>query len=226
MASYTNSYDSGYVIIYTSGGSGYWVSSDSMITIEDGYINICSGGQCQRVVVTDGEIVSSGSAWTNYTCRQVIALEDWDDDYCYTDSPTVLSALESLEDETEGESESESESESSSVNVITFSTYTTHFRTETDYLDMTEEGYYYSPDIYLSLDDNNMEIDTDELTLTTTTDVTMCLMLNHLIDDNFYLQRMSFIGTSIQALILLSLCVPRLKILGRRLTNRKTTDKE
>ena len=110
--------------------------------------------------------------------------------------------------------------------MITFSTYTTHFRTETDYLEMTEDGYYYSPDIYLSLEDNNMEIDSDELTLTTTTDVTMCLMLNHLIDDNFYLQRMTFIGTSIQALILLLLCVPRLKILGRRLTNRKTTDKE
>lgn len=94
-----------------------------------------------------------------------------------------------------------------------------YFRTEVDYLDITGTGYYYTPSLELTMANNDLNIVDNQLICST--EVSTCLLLNHLIDDNFYLQRMTFIGTTIQALLLFIISVPKLRELGRRIVGGK-----
>lgn len=97
------------------------------------------------------------------------------------------------------------------------------FREQSDYLDLNGISYYLTPDLELTLSENGYVIENDRITLDT--DVSTCILLNdindNLIVNNLYVQRLTFIGTTIQALLLIFIATPKLRELGRRLVGGK-----
>ena len=126
--------------------------------------------------------------------------------------------IETEEIETE---EIETERTETEKNVVDNVRYiTVYFRQEKDYLHITGNETYPSPDIERTLAENGYAIIDNQLTLPQ--DMATMLMINHLIDDNFMLQKCWFIGTTMQALMLLSFFVPKMLNFARRTANRRT----
>ena len=111
----------------------------------------------------------------------------------------------------------ENENIISSVSIVP-NNITVYFRPEKDYLHITGNDTYPSPDIERTLSENGYAIVDNQLTLPQ--DFATMLMINHLIDDNFMLQKCWFVGTSLQALMLLSFFVPKMLNFARRTANR------
>lgn len=134
----------------------------------------------------------------------------------------------SSNESTDSLTESETDIEESAPVVSVESPHTVYFYSQPDYLGVSHlDGYYLVPDtqlVYADMTDMLYDEENQYWYCSITHDNAVELALYHNLEDNIAMNRMMVMMSCIQAMILLILCVPKLKEFGRRLIGRKKGD--